>query len=74
MDGGGAARSNNCRGLLVALGEAQTSYLWLCRLSQGAAEQAIEIPAFSCSCGGLHPRHPNEINLIPYSMPLNLTL
>ena len=37
------ARSNNCRGLLIALGEAQTSDLWPCRLSQGASEQAIEI-------------------------------
>ena len=31
----GVARSNNCRGLLIAPGEARTGALWLCRLSQG---------------------------------------
>ena len=44
------AHSNNCRGLLIALGEADISALWPCRLSQGARERAIEISAFSCSC------------------------
>ena len=39
----GVARSNNCRRLLIALGEAQTSDLWPCRLSQGALKRAIEI-------------------------------
>ncbi len=48
----GVARGNNCRGLLIALGEAEVSALWLCRLSQGAPERAIEISAFSCSCKG----------------------
>ena len=48
----GIARSNNCRGLLTAPGEARTSALWLCRLSQGASKRAMEISAFSCSCKG----------------------
>jgi len=39
----GVARSNNCRGLLIALGEAQTSDLWPRSLSQGALKRAIEI-------------------------------
>ena len=48
----GVVRSNNCRGLLIAPGEARTGALWLCRLSQGAFKQAMEISAFSCSCKG----------------------
>ncbi len=53
----GVARSNNCRGLLTALGEARTGVLWLCPSSQGASERAIEMSAFSCSCAG-NTRHP----------------
>ena len=41
--GPGIARSNNCRGLLIALSEAQTSDLWPRSLSQGASERALEI-------------------------------
>ncbi len=59
----GIARSNNCRGLLIALGEARTSALWPCRLSQGAFARAMEISVFSCSCKGNARCQPGEIVL-----------
>jgi len=59
----GAAHGNNCRGLLIALGEADASALWPCRLSQGARERAIEISAFSCSCRGSTDPPTNGIDL-----------
>ena len=36
----GIARGNNCRRLLITLGEAQISDLWPCSLSQGASKLA----------------------------------
>ena len=63
-EGPGIARSNNFRGLLIALSEAQTSDLGPRSLSLGASERALEIYAFSCSCQGNTRRRPGEIVLI----------